>query len=125
LAIVGEEEAKDKYWIKLLRMIRVFRLARASRIIRRLTDKWTIHTAYIEAAKFFMYATVIAHVLACLFWIWPGLFYEEGVEYTWRMQEDMDFGQNITYIHAIFWSITTSESFSCHSEPCLFFTISP
>ena len=64
--------------LRLVGMIRVFRLAKAARIIKRLTSDWVIHTTYIEAMKFFLYSIVVAHVLGCLFWIWPLLFYSAG-----------------------------------------------
>ena len=99
----------DEDQVRLSRMIRVFRLARASRIIRRLTADWVIHSTFIEAFKFFLYAFVVAHLLACLFWIWPGLFYGEA-EKTWRtenMDNLMDDSVQKQYTNALYWSITT------------------
>ena len=97
----------DQDLLRFARMIRVFRLARASRIIRRLTADWVIHSTYIEATKFFLYAFVVAHVLACLFWIWPGLFYGEE-EHTWRTEENLeDLDHTSQYTQALYWSITT------------------
>eukprot|EP01052_Picozoa_sp_SAG31_P014893 SAG31_NODE_941_length_10868_cov_9.232241_2_plen_701_part_00 len=101
--------------LRLVRMIRVLRLLRASRIIHRLTASWTIHTSFVEAGKFFMYAIVIAHLLACLFWIWPRLFYDPGVV-TWRVKAHLDdvdaFGNMVTphytqYTISLYWAITT------------------
>lgn len=40
--------------IRLLRLIKVLRLARAGRLIQRLTAKWTMHTGYTDAFKFFL-----------------------------------------------------------------------
>lgn len=87
----------DAELLRMVRMIRVLRLLRASRIIHRLTASWTIHTSFVEAAKFFMYATVIAHLLACMFWIWPALFYDASVT-TWRVKAGMDARVNGTRV---------------------------
>ena len=58
---------QEAQWtIRMIRMLRVLRLLRASRIIQRMTASWTVHTTYIEAAKFFIYATVVAHLLGCM-----------------------------------------------------------
>ena len=64
----------DSPMIRLSRLLKVFRLARASRLISRITATWTIHTAFIEAAKFFFYVGMVAHLLACFFFMWPTLF---------------------------------------------------
>ena len=57
----------------MLRLLRVLRLARVSRLINRLTSKRSTHTDYIDAMKFFMYVAVVAHLLACFFYLWPVL----------------------------------------------------
>ena len=57
-------------FIAMMRLLKVLRLARASRLIGKLTVKWTTHTGYIEAFKFFMYVGVVAHILACFFYLW-------------------------------------------------------
>lgn len=67
------EDLHGSAGLRLVKMIRVMRLAKAARIIQRLTANWTIHTTYIETLKFFIYSSVCAHVLACLFWILPTL----------------------------------------------------
>ena len=68
----------DKRWLNdvtaLARMLKVLRLARAGPLISRLTAGGTAHSAYINAAKFFLYVIVVAHVLACLFYMIPILF---------------------------------------------------
>ena len=59
--------------VKMLALIKIFRLARASRLIDRLTANWTTHSGYIEAGKFFMYVAIVGHLLACFFFLWPVL----------------------------------------------------
>ena len=34
---------------------------------------WTVNTGFITAAKFFMYVLIVAHLLACGFYLWPTL----------------------------------------------------
>lgn len=63
----------DSPLIRLMRLLKVLRLARASRLINRLTASWTLHTAFIEAAKFFFYVFMVGHLLACFFFMWPTL----------------------------------------------------
>ena len=55
----------------LTRMLKVLRLSRAGPLMTRLTSHLTIHSAYIDAGKFFLYVVVVAHVLACLFYMIP------------------------------------------------------
>jgi Ca2+-binding EF-hand superfamily protein len=56
------------------KMLKVLRLARAGPLISRLTAHMTAHSAYINALKFFLYVVVVAHVLACLFYMIPIIF---------------------------------------------------
>ena len=42
-------------------------------LINRLTATLSVHTGYIEALKFFMYVGIVAHLLACFFYLWPVL----------------------------------------------------
>lgn len=72
IAAIGQSDA-DSPLIRLMRLLKVLRLARASRLINRLTASWTLHTAFIEAAKFFFYVFMVAHLLACFFFMWPTL----------------------------------------------------
>ena len=65
------KEAADNPNIKMLRLIKVMRLARAHRIISRVTELWTIHTAYIETFNFLLYVAAVCNLLACLFYICP------------------------------------------------------
>eukprot|EP01047_Picozoa_sp_COSAG01_P073391 COSAG01_NODE_11953_length_1828_cov_2.528051_1_plen_519_part_10 len=65
------EEDKPPQWIPLLRVIKVFRLARAGRIINRLTMTLSIHTKFIDAGIFLLYTFVVTHVVGCLFFIMP------------------------------------------------------
>ena len=57
--------------IRLIRIAKVLRLARMGRLITRLTASWTMHTGFIEAAKFFVYVIIVAHLQACFFYLWP------------------------------------------------------
>jgi hypothetical protein len=59
--------------VSLLRLLKVLRLARAGRIIKRLTMTWTLHTRFIDAFNFFLYVFVVCHLLACLFFLLPEL----------------------------------------------------
>jgi hypothetical protein len=67
------DEDRPPQWVSLLRMIKVFRLARAGRIINRLTMTLSIHTKFIDAGNFLLYVFVVCHVLACLFFVVPVL----------------------------------------------------
>jgi hypothetical protein len=62
--------SSDSAFISMMRLLKVLRLARASRLIETLTAKWTTHTGYIEAFKFFMYVGIVAHLMACFFYLW-------------------------------------------------------
>lgn len=58
-------------YTSMLRLIKVARLARAGRIIGRVTNSWTLHTTFIDAFNFFMYVLIVVNLLACLFYLWP------------------------------------------------------
>ena len=58
----------------IAKLLKVLRLARAGPLISRLTAHMTSHSAYINALKFFLYVVVVAHVLACLFYMIPIIF---------------------------------------------------
>jgi hypothetical protein len=68
-----DEDLGASIGVKLLALIKIFRLARASRLIDRLTANGTMHSGYIEAGKFFMYVVMVGHLLACFFYLWPVL----------------------------------------------------
>ena len=59
--------------VKMLALIKILRLLRASRLIDRLTANWTTHSGYIEATKFFIYVIIVGHILGCFFFLWPVL----------------------------------------------------
>lgn len=65
--------------VSLFRLIKVARLLRASRLINRLTQSWTLHTGFIDAITFFIYVLICAHILACSFWLFPAVFNEPSV----------------------------------------------
>eukprot|EP01052_Picozoa_sp_SAG31_P013647 SAG31_NODE_826_length_11751_cov_4.887659_3_plen_377_part_00 len=96
---------------------------------------WTIHTSYIDVVKFFGYVLIIAHILACTFFLLPSLildcvmvpieFGENGTalpnsaercEYvdhhtgdkSWRTSYDVeDLTASGQYINSLYWSLTT------------------
>eukprot|EP01048_Picozoa_sp_COSAG05_P019619 COSAG05_NODE_3120_length_2308_cov_92.211467_1_plen_596_part_10 len=57
--------------VGMLRLVKVLRLARASRLIKRLTMSWTVHTKFTDAFIFLMYVAVVCHLLACVFFLLP------------------------------------------------------
>ena len=73
LMIAASGFESDSPLVRLMRLLKVLRLARASRLINRLTATWTLHTAYIEALKFFFYVFMVGHLLASFFYMWPTL----------------------------------------------------
>jgi hypothetical protein len=65
--------------IKLLRLLKVLRLLRLGRLVNRLTQNMQLNSAYIDALKFFFYVFVMAHLLACFFYLIPiAIVCEEG-----------------------------------------------
>jgi hypothetical protein len=113
----------------LTRMLKVLRLARAGPLLSNLTSRMTVHSVYIDAGAFFLYVIVIAHVLACFFYMIPILFTcddpHEQVEGTWNMNHTCmptswrtNYGLNTEnnealmptdsqYLSALYWSLTT------------------
>ncbi len=67
-------DSDSEIWIKMLALIKIFRLLRAGRLIDKLTTSWVMQTGLVDALKFFLYVTVVAHLLACFFFLWPVLF---------------------------------------------------
>jgi hypothetical protein len=61
-------------WLALLKMLKVARMLRFGRLITRVTAHMKMHTGFVEAGKFFVYVLYVAHVLACLFFLWSELF---------------------------------------------------
>ena len=56
---------------QMLGMLRFLRVLRVGRLVNRLTERWTMDATYVEAAKFLVYVLLTAHLLACLFFLWP------------------------------------------------------
>ena len=116
---------------RMLRMMRVFRLLRAPRLVTRLTThrSWSIHSEYIEFLKFMVYVTIMAHDVACFFFLWPALFVNECSEAdvgrlaaanlsalqlectplgSWRDVEGLQTADELEqYVWALYWSVTT------------------
>ena len=65
-------------WVKKLAMLKILRLARMGRLLDNLTKNFTIHSGFIEAAKFFVYTAVVCHLLACFFFLIPMLISSNG-----------------------------------------------
>lgn len=59
--------------ISLVRLLKILRMARTSRLISRITAGWTIHTAFITASIFLLYVALICHLLACFFFLLPDI----------------------------------------------------
>ncbi len=57
--------------VKMLALIKITRLLRASRLIDNITADWTTNSGLIDAGKFAVYVTVVAHLLACFFSLLP------------------------------------------------------
>jgi hypothetical protein len=74
--IIGATTDTRDSILRLLRMLRILRLLRAPRLIQRLTAHrgWAIDTGIIDFAKFSFYVLVVAHELACIFFLLPSVF---------------------------------------------------
>eukprot|EP01045_Picozoa_sp_COSAG04_P041749 COSAG04_NODE_12848_length_632_cov_0.767355_1_plen_171_part_01 len=64
-------DTRPPMWISTIGLIKILRLLRFSRLVDGLTLRWAVRTGYVEATKFFVYVVVVAHCLACTFFIWP------------------------------------------------------
>ena len=42
--------------------------------VEKLTKDWTIHSAYIDFVSYVLYVLLTAHMLGCLFFLWPEIF---------------------------------------------------
>ena len=64
--------------LTILRLTTVLRLARTPRLIHRLSalQNWSFHSEYINFTRFTFYCVLMAHLLACFFFLWPTLFEE-------------------------------------------------
>ena len=65
---------------QMLGMLRFLRVLRVGRLVNRLTERWTTDATYVEAAKFLVYVLLTAHLLACLFFLWPVIWIEPVCE---------------------------------------------
>ena len=71
IGILFADKSGESVFVSMLRLVKVFRLARAGRIIKRITQSSTIHTKFIDAINFFLYVVIVCHLLACLFYLLP------------------------------------------------------
>jgi hypothetical protein len=124
-AIKGGHGDGDTKMIKLCRLIKVARLARMGRLLDSLTTSWTIHTEYIQAIKFVIYVLIVAHILACFFFMVPAVFDDpigpgcaardnqlDGVTCyyadSWRTTYELEtMPAGTQYVQALYWSLTT------------------
>jgi hypothetical protein len=124
-AIKGSHGDGDTETTKLCRLLKVARLARTGRLLDSLTTSWTIHTGYVEAMKFVIYVLVVAHILACFFFMVPEFFDEpvgpgcaagdhqlDGVTCyyadSWRTTYELEtMPAEQQYVQALYWSLTT------------------
>jgi hypothetical protein len=60
--------------VSMLKMLKVLRLARLSRLINRITATWQMNSAFVDAAKFFFWVFMAAHLLASVFYMMPLMF---------------------------------------------------
>ena len=109
--------------LQLLRLIRILRCIRVGRIFQRVSVPWGIQSGWVGAVKFFGYVAVVAHVFACLFYVWPSIFdtscadnYDKATlaeplctpVSSWRehygLATDSRWEQ---YITSLYWSVTT------------------
>ena len=60
--------------LSALYLLKVFRVARAPRLIGRISMDWTTPTTVIESVKFFLYVLICAHLMACMFFMIPTFF---------------------------------------------------
>lgn len=91
-------------YVSLLPMLKVIRIARVSRLVNRLTMSINVHSGTIEALKFFLFVMVVAHLLACCFWL-SSDFNPEG-SVSWRTPH---LGKSISqqYVISLYWAVTT------------------
>jgi len=93
--------------LALLRLWKMARLLRVSRLIARLTMGFNTHSTFIEAGKFFLYVMVVAHLLACLFFLVP-VYAGNAFTESWRVGagvNEMDPGA--AYVRCLYWAFTT------------------
>ena len=71
-------------WLQFTGLIKVLRLGKAPRLIDNITKTWTCDTGYISTIKFFAVVLIVAHILACFFFMVPALWFPDcpPAEYT-------------------------------------------
>jgi hypothetical protein len=130
-------ETVDKHPVlKLFKMLKVLRVLRFPRIIDNISQRWIIHSAYVQTIKFFIIVVFTAHILGCLFFLWPVVFQcadwemwgvggepdlnltlvenrGKCMELSWRAVYSTsntavhDMSDFSQYIQALYWSLTT------------------
>ena len=99
-ASIWDLDRQAQQMMRLVRLMRTLRLAKASRLIFRLTKRVTLNTGFIESLKWVIYELVIAHLLACIFYLVPAILgnpelcYEASVEHS--LEGDTVFFVNVT-----------------------------
>ena len=74
IAVDSATPSDTPIWVKMLALIKIFRLLRAGRLIDKLAVEWHTDSGLVDALKFFLYVTVVAHLLGCFFFLWPVIF---------------------------------------------------
>ena len=76
LSLFFEDDKTLPGWVRMLKILKILRLARAGRLIDNLSANWSTQSGFVDAGKFFVYVSMIAHLLACFFFMWPMLINE-------------------------------------------------
>ncbi|KAJ8604292.1 hypothetical protein CTAYLR_002508 [Chrysophaeum taylorii] len=96
-----------KELLQMLAFVGVFRVLRAPRIIKRVTAEWNIHSVKLSFTMYSIFTLLIAHLLACLFFLCPHVF-DPTVTHTWRTELHVDDKRpGEQYLVSLYWSITT------------------
>lgn len=93
--------------LQLLALFGVSRVLRAPRIIRRVTADWNLHSVKKGFIMYMIFTLLIAHLLACLFYLCPVVF-NPNASHTWRTEHNIDSYTPIgRYIRSLYWAVTT------------------
>ena len=58
-------------YLRLVKMLKATRILKAPRMVDSLSQRRTFNSAYIQTVKFFFIVVIVAHILACLFFLLP------------------------------------------------------
>lgn len=92
--------------IIMLRLLKCLRLFRVSRLIAALTMNLNTDSSFIEAGKFFFYVFIVAHTMACFFFIIPLL--NDKAATSWWADAGIDkMRPTYQYTYCLYWAFTT------------------